>query len=208
MPGGGAALVLAVVSPLCFILANLYLLLAEPAHGAARLLFLCGVVAAGGALQRLYRRFLAAREPTRLLQKEPSAAAQAAAAKLMRALLVFLGLACVLVGSVSLAPGGPPAHVAPPPPPPPPPLLWKQAGAAGSGKLALATYKADASSRGTREIKTTVYSRAKTAKSHTHKVKTAKVKVAKAAKAEVKQGHVKKSRKSKDPHPAAASGGA
>ena len=34
MPGGQAVLCLAVASPLCFILANLIILLLEPAHGA------------------------------------------------------------------------------------------------------------------------------------------------------------------------------
>ena len=51
MPGGRIALCLAVASPLLFILANLVLLLLEPAHGAARLVFLCATVGAGSLLQ-------------------------------------------------------------------------------------------------------------------------------------------------------------
>ena len=51
MPGGRVALCLAVASPLLFILANLVLLLLEPAHGAARLVFLCATVGAGSLMQ-------------------------------------------------------------------------------------------------------------------------------------------------------------
>jgi hypothetical protein len=203
MPGGRVALCLAVASPLLFILANLVILLLEPAHGAqrtpalapppactplgaarapctcpvhlprataapprprpctcsvhiapgaARLVFLCATVGAGSLMQALYRRATATRADdarARLERAAPSAqaaAADAAARRLMQALAVFLGLACLLVGGADLVRGGPPPPAPPPPPPPPlppPPFAqWRAAAFAGKPEPSRGTHGA------------------------------------------------------------------
>ena len=104
--------------------------------GAARLLFLCGVVGAGSTVQAFYRRVVAPSNDAhaRLDRGPPSAqaaVAQAAARRVMQALGAFLCFACLLVGSASLANGGPlPPSPSPPPPPPPPSVQWRAAGLA------------------------------------------------------------------------------
>ena len=211
MPGGRIALCLAVASPLLFILANLVILLLEPAHGAqrtpalapppactprmhaagrssspmhlphapapctcpmhlrrprppprpctcavriapgaARLVFLCATVGAGSLMQALYRRATATTRAddarARLERAAPSAqaaAADAAARRLMQALAVFLGLACLLVGGADLVRGGPPPPAPPPPPPPPPPFAqWRAAAFAGKPEPSRGTHGA------------------------------------------------------------------
>ena len=120
------------------------------APGAARLLFLCGVVGAGSVMQALYRRATATRggdARARLARDAPSAqaaVAQAAARRVMQALGVFLCFACLLVGGADLMRGRPPPLPPPPPPPPPPPFAqWRAAAVVGRPEP----------SRGTRAVK-------------------------------------------------------
>lgn len=131
LPGGQASLCFAVLSPLCFIFANLYILLAERDQGAARLAFLLAVVGVGALLQRLYRRLAPADTTTPVSYHVPGPAAKAASASLLRFLALGFALSCLLVGSSTLGrPGLPPARPPPPPPPPPSPPPCKALGVA------------------------------------------------------------------------------
>jgi len=117
------------------------------APGAARLLFLCGVVGAGSLVQVLYRRATATRggdARARLDRDAPSAqaaVAQAAARRMMQALGVFLCFACLLVGGADLVRGGLPPPPLPPPPPPPPPFAqWRAAAVVGKPEPSRGTH--------------------------------------------------------------------